>query len=344
MDRARWAYRRLSVEEIATLQGFEPDWVDVPGMSRWDRVASLGDAVPPPLAEAVLRPLVTGDRLSKKTAVEICAGIGGLASGAFGLEHLALIEHSEPAARILRRSKPWTSARVFEADIRRFDFGSYVDKVGLLSGGPPCQPWSLAGRGEGADDRRDLLSAIHELVGQIKPESFVFENVPGLVSEANDDYLTHIISCLRTPHAGEFYGVAAGILNAADFGLPQIRRRVFIIGLRGRSNAEVHTVFDEIYASITHRNPRLGLRGLTPWVTVGRPSGTSLTRAAGTDGSRSRRPWGERRGLLIENRAGVAGQGWCALAGRIRQVGGLFAANGAFYPTIRGDGSLLRSR
>lgn len=269
MDRARWAYRRLSVEEIATLQGFEPDWVDVPGMSRWDRVASLGDAVPPPLAEAVLRPLVTGDRLSKKTAVEICAGIGGLASGAFGLEHLALIEHSEPAARILRRSKPWTSARVFEADIRRFDFGSYVDKVGLLSGGPPCQPWSLAGRGEGADDRRDLLSAIHELVGQIKPESFVFENVPGLVSEANDDYLTHIISCLRTPHAGEFYGVAAGILNAADFGLPQIRRRVFIIGLRGRSNAEVHTVFDEIYASITHRNPRLGLRGLTPWVTVG---------------------------------------------------------------------------
>lgn len=272
LDLAAWRYRRLTPDEVSIIQGFDPQWFHVPGVSTRNRMRATGDAVPPPLARAIMRSIDSCWDWSQKTALEICSGCGGLASGARdlpGFEHLALVEYWSHACEILRHQKPWSPDRVFHANVREFDFAPYRDKVGLLSGGPPCQPWSLAGRHLGVSDPRDLLGSIHEVVEAVRPEVFVFENVPGLAGDQNRVYLMNVLQRLRKPGSqGLRYGVIAGILNAADFGVPQIRRRLFLIGFRDQPSSFAYSVFDRIHRAATHRDPTVPDRKRRPWVTL----------------------------------------------------------------------------
>ncbi len=272
VDVAAGRYRRLTVDEIALIQGFEPSWFEVPGVSTRSRIKAIGDAVPPPLARAILQSIDKLWSWNHRTAVEICAGSGGLASGACevqGMEHLGLIEMWEPACQILRHSKPWPADWVACIDARAYDFASLRGQVGLLSGGPPCQPWSLAGHHKGVFDPRDLLAYIHEIVGVVEPEVFLFENVPGLASEQNRDYLQAVIERLRCPTTSNVgYSVMAAILNAADFGVPQVRRRVFLLGVRDAPASLAYRVFDRVYARATHRDPTHAHPHRQPWVTL----------------------------------------------------------------------------
>jgi len=272
LDEYSWRYRRLTVDEIAIIQGFEPSWVDVPGLTRRTRIKAIGDAVPPPLARAVLEAVDSSYRWEKRTAIEICAGAGGLASGAHAvrLEHLLLVDQWGPACAILRHGKPWGPDRVAHTSVKEFDFAPFRGCVGLLSGGPPCQPWSQGGKGLGVDDPRDLLAWIHVVVGVLAPEVFVFENVPGLGNEQNAKYLRVVLERLRRPRgeAGPRYGVVAGLLNAADYGVPQLRRRIFILGFRDAPAALAYRVFDRIRASATHRDPAVPHAVRRRWVTL----------------------------------------------------------------------------
>lgn len=262
-------YRRLTVDEICVLQGFPASWVDVPGMTRWDRVAALGNAVPPPLARVVVESVLDHRPAINQTSLEICAGIGGLASAACGrMEHLALIENDASAVQILRHQKPWPAARVLADDVKALPLHRFRGAVGLLSGGPPCQPWSNAGNALGPGDPRDLLAWTPHLISEVAPEAFVFENVPGLLSIAFSAHLEMILSSLRAPGHGLQYGVAVGLLNAADYGVPQLRKRVFFVGFRDATNAAVHRVFDAMAERATHRNPKRPKTGLKPWVTL----------------------------------------------------------------------------
>jgi site-specific DNA-cytosine methylase len=264
-------YRRFSVEEIAILQGFDTSVVDVDGLADRERIAALGDSVPPPLASAVVGALEVDKALDHRTALEICAGIGGLAEGAasVGLEHLALTDFSDVCVRLLTSHRSWDAERVHLGDVREFDFERFAGGVGLLSGGPPCQPWSQSGRHGGMNDARDLLSTLPTIVSLTAPEAFVFENVPGLVSPQNLGYLEHVIEGLQAPDPGSRYGVLAGVLNAADYGVPQTRRRLFILGLRDRPAADVAAWFDRIAGASTHSDPAQGIAGRLPWRTIG---------------------------------------------------------------------------
>jgi site-specific DNA-cytosine methylase len=270
LDLAERRYRRFSADEIAILQGFDPTVVDLPNLTERQRVAALGDAVPPPLATALVRGITREWNWRNHTTVEICAGIGGLAEGAASasLEHLLLLDASDTCAELLRNRRPWSANRVVQADIRQFDFSPYCKRVGLLSGGPPCQPWSQSGRHEGEDDRRDLLSIMPELVAAIEPEVFLFENVPGLAMFADGQYLDNLVRRLRHPAHGSEYGVLAATLNAADFGVPQVRRRVFILGVRGRPAALASRCFDRVAQVASHRDPSSAADGRPPWRTV----------------------------------------------------------------------------
>lgn len=262
-------YRRLTVEEIALIQGFDPTWVELPHLTRWQKVAALGDAVPPPLARAVVSALIQVAQPKHRTAFEFCAGIGGLATGSSGsLEHVALVEKDETAGAILTFDKPWHPKKVIVGDVRQVDADRYAGAIGLLSGGPPCQPYSLAGESRGADDPRDLLAWSPEFIARLRPEAFVFENVPGLLTDQFAAYLGRIFSRLRGPNEKLHYGVAAALLNAADFGVPQLRRRVFIVGLRDRPTSDVHRIFDLVHANASHRDPRKPKRDRRPWVTL----------------------------------------------------------------------------
>src|SRR5262249_10237418 len=161
------------------------------------------------------------------------AGIGGLAEGAaaIGLEHLLLVDYDEICGQLLSNRRQWRPDRVVVSDLRVVDLSGLRGKVGLLSGGPPCQPWSQSGHRLGNDDARDLLGEITNIVAATAPEAFLFENVPGLASSLNEPYLRALLDRLRYPAPGLRYGVIVAVLNAADFGVPQVRERIFILGI-----------------------------------------------------------------------------------------------------------------
>src|ERR1035437_2040860 len=173
----------------------------------------MGDAVPPPLARALVRGIETQRPFTCRTAVEICAGSGGLAEGAAAirLEHLALVDASETCETILKHNRPWATSSVKRSDVRELDFKAFQRRVGLLSGGPPCQPWSQSGLRQGNEDRRDLLGSLPSIVAEIEPEAFLFENVPGLASEQNRPYFNDVIRRLRAPDRHLKYSVLIGI-------------------------------------------------------------------------------------------------------------------------------------
>jgi DNA (cytosine-5)-methyltransferase 1 len=161
--------------------------------------------------------------------LEICAGAGGMALGleSAGFEHVALIEHDKKAAATLRKNRAdWN---VLEEDIRNIDFRPYR-KIGidLLSGGPPCQPYSADGHGRGKDDPRDLLPECVRVVSEVKPRAFVFENVEGLLHERHADHVAAILGGFRK--AG--YTVDIHRIRAEHYGIAQERGRVLIIGVR----------------------------------------------------------------------------------------------------------------
>jgi len=255
-------YRRLTPQEIAILQGFSPSVVDVEGLSNRQRIAAVGDAVPPPLAKAVLSAIDSMWRWTNRTALEICAGIGGL-------HHEALVDLSPVCGQLLRTGRNWEADAVHVGDVRRFDYESFRGRIGLLSGGPPCQPWSQSGHRMGHADERDLLGHLDAVVAAVEPEVFVFENVPGLATPANGPYLQHVVEALRHPTPDLRYGVLVGSLNAADLGVPQVRRRVFILGFRDQPSSYASQCFDRIEESETHIDPGLPWGNRRPWATVG---------------------------------------------------------------------------
>jgi site-specific DNA-cytosine methylase len=252
--------RRLLPTEIVRIQGFDPSWFERADVSELDWIRAAGDAVPPPLSSAVFEALGTRIDWKMRTHVEIAAGAGGLASGAraAGFESIALVDSWPTACQIL--SAHWSPSLVRLADAKDFDFRFYRDSIGILSGGPPCQPWSSGGSRRGELDPRDLMGQTPDFIWAARPEGFVWENVPGLLRGEFADYFGDLMQRLRSPGPGLRYAVMAALLNAADFGLPQVRQRLFIVGLRDRRAADIVQVFDAIDGAASHRDQ--------PWRTV----------------------------------------------------------------------------
>lgn len=194
------------------------------------------------------------------TSVEIFAGGGGMALGMrqAGFIHEALVEWWAPAAKVLRHnadrdSTLWTSDHVFEQDVRTTltDLAA-LGQINLVAGGPPCQPFSLAGTGAGHSDDRNMFPAAIDVVRELMPEYVVFENVPGLLRPSFAPYLDYVRDQLRRPmvtpkdgelwnehHARilaskskELYRVYQEEIDAADLGVAQSRKRIFLIAIR----------------------------------------------------------------------------------------------------------------
>jgi site-specific DNA-cytosine methylase len=248
--------RRLLPHEIVRIQGFDPEWFSQAGIDELDWIRAAGDAVPPPLSRAIFRALGETAEWKNRTHLEIAAGAGGLASGASaaGFEPLALVDAWPTSGKIL--SAHWDPSLVRVLDVRRFDFPSYRERVGILSGGPPCQPWSAGGARGGKRDPRDLMGHVHQFIRDTRPEGFLWENVPGLLRGEFSAYFADLMRRLRSPGPGLRYAVLAAIFNAAEFGVPQVRRRLFIIGLRDRRTTDVARVFDAADRMATHRSER----------------------------------------------------------------------------------------
>ena len=163
----------------------------------------------------------------KLTCVEICAGAGGQAIGLekAGFEHVALVEYESDYCAVLRNNKPnWN---VICADVHNFDGTPYCG-VDLLAGGVPCPPFSVASKQLGENDERDLFPEAIRLIAEIKPRAVMLENVRGLLDPKFDEYRNSILARIRALG----YNVQIKLLQASDYGVPQIRPRVIIVGMR----------------------------------------------------------------------------------------------------------------
>lgn len=161
------------------------------------------------------------------TCVEICSGAGGQALGLAlaGFFHVALVEYEKDYCEVLKSNRPeWN---VICADLHDFSGHPYRG-VDLLAGGVPCPPFSVAGKQLGQDDERDLFPDAIRLVEEIQPRAVMLENVRGFLSPEFDEYRTHILRSIR--NLG--YITQIKLLNASDFGVPQLRPRVVIVGIR----------------------------------------------------------------------------------------------------------------
>lgn len=194
-------------------------------------------------------------------SVELFAGGGGMAIGmrAAEFQHNALVEWWAPAARVLRhnaeiRPELWKPDLILEADVREvIDQLGDTGTVHLVAGGPPCQPFSFAGAHAGDTDERNMFPAALDVVRRLRPELVVFENVPGITRPSFAPYLDYIKAQLRSPDITalnddelwdhhhkriitcteeEAYRVYQDEIDAADLGVPQSRRRIFLIGIR----------------------------------------------------------------------------------------------------------------
>lgn len=200
------------------------------------------------------------------TSFELFAGAGGLALGTelAGFRSLGTIEWDKWACETVRDNQqngyPLVSEwNIHECDVRAFPWTSVDDDLDLLAGGPPCQPFSLGGNGKAHNDGRDMFPAMISAVRSLKPRAFVVENVKGLLRAQFSDYYQYILLRLEFPervlrpkeswvdHLRRLqkvkssspcarseltYNVIPTLVNAANYGVPQKRERVFIVGFR----------------------------------------------------------------------------------------------------------------
>ena len=119
----------------------------------------------------------------------------------------------------------------FNGDIAEVDFRKYRSESEMVFGGPPCQPFSLGGLNRGRKDRRDMIPQFIRVLTEVQPLCFVMENVPGLTLRGHRTYFESVLQALT----GAGYKLSWQVVNSADYGIPQKRRRLFIVGFRDRT-------------------------------------------------------------------------------------------------------------
>ncbi len=164
--------------------------------------------------------------MKKITVLELCAGAGGQALGfeQAGFDHVGLVELDHHACATLRHNRPeWN---VLEGDLKKFDPTPYIGKVDVVAAGLPCPPFSKAGKQLGELDERNLFPAALEIIKALKPRAVVIENVRGILDAVFQDYRTFIEGQL------EGYWTDWNLLNASDYGVPQLRPRVNFVAIK----------------------------------------------------------------------------------------------------------------
>lgn len=169
------------------------------------------------------------------TSIELCAGAGGQALGLHlaGFQHQFLIDIDKPACQTLKHNNilhglGW--GEIIEGCIEEFaTYSTHQYKgIDLVAGGVPCPPFSTAGKQLGKQDERDLFPAALDIVKNTQPNAVMLENVAGLLDAKFDTYRAEIEFQLGSMG----YKVFWKLLNACDFGVPQLRPRVILVALK----------------------------------------------------------------------------------------------------------------
>jgi DNA (cytosine-5)-methyltransferase 1 len=203
-------------------------------------------------------------------SVELFTGAGGLALGIekAGFHHDTVVERDRDCCDTIRENQRngyplLVGWRLFPGDVRKFDYSEIEGEVDLLAGGPPCQPFSIGGKHKGPLDKRDMFPQMARAVRELKPRAFMVENVRGLLRESFTKYFEYVTLQLKYPELvskpdeawtdhlsrlerhetrgrdrGLHYNLIFRPLNAANYGVPQKRARVIIVGFRADLGVE----------------------------------------------------------------------------------------------------------
>ena len=204
------------------------------------------------------------------TAIDLFAGQGGLTAGFQRVKdwyHLAAVEKNAGHCRILRQIFP--DLNVIQNDVSSVDWKSVLKgaEVDCVVGGPPCQPFSVGGRhwnGNGWDDECNGIPTFVDIVRILKPKAFLMENVASVWWTSYRHHIQGIID--RFKEMGFVYTDAA-VLDAADFGAPCHRKRLFVYG----------TQLDHSWLEKTHVGAHVGAREfLVPLLQNRKPDGAPI--------------------------------------------------------------------
>jgi DNA (cytosine-5)-methyltransferase 1 len=203
-------------------------------------------------------------------SIELYTGAGGLALGMTraGFNHLALVEMDADSCETIQENKRrrvegihrWP---IFNCDVRNFDYSAIPEGIEMLAAGVPCQPFSIGGKHRGHTDERNMFPETIEIIRRLKPLAVVIENVRGLLRPSFSKYFSYIEKMLTYPELGRkkdeewidhlarleryhtkgkreglYYRVVYQPLNAADFGVPQRRERLFMVAIRADLGVE----------------------------------------------------------------------------------------------------------
>lgn len=244
--------RLISIREAARLQTFPDSW-SLSGTNR-KRAMQIGNAVPPLLAFGVARAFGPG------TVVDLFSGAGGLGLGFKMAGHSVALGIDSDADAARAHEMNFGSAATAVADM--FSSGQRKDTwrlarraVGgspdLLVGGPPCQGFSTAGSSIENDPRNELVLHFLEGIDALKPKHVVMENVIALAQRRGERYLGEVRR--RLQNLG--YATEVHILHAESFGVPQLRRRMFLIASRGETPPAPRPLFPPSAPAFKDKQP-----------------------------------------------------------------------------------------
>ncbi|AYJ73871.1 putative cytosine-specific methyltransferase [Thermus phage phiLo] len=232
--------RLISFREAARLQSF-PDRYRFYG-PRSSLLKQIGNAVPPLLAYAIAR------QLDGETVAEVFAGAGGMSLGfaLAGFNVLSALDIDRHAMTTYGANHPGTEVIVgdiMDSDTRERFVKETLVKLGGreldgLIGGPPCQGFSTAGWRRSDDPRNRLWLGYLWVLEALRPRWFVLENVPGMASmkvsgdQGGQEGVLYVVEVMARAFGELGYRLEMGVLNAVDFGVPQRRKRLFVIGTR----------------------------------------------------------------------------------------------------------------
>ena len=230
--------------------------------------------------------------------IELCAGAGGQAIGLemAGINHTALIEIDKDACNTLRLNRPnWN---IIQEDLHTVDALQFKD-IDIICGGVPCQPFSIAGHQRGNNDERDLFPEAIRFVKELNPKGFFFENVRGFAGKIFDDYRSYIINSFIDLG----YYVEWRVIEAADYGVPQLRPRFIMVGKKNgvvpfnwpKHSTEKIYITDAISDLISEN----GWNGFNDWKKIAKKIGPTIVGGSKKHGgpdlgpTRAKKQWAE---------------------------------------------------
>ncbi|GHV11377.1 cytosine-specific methyltransferase [Fibrobacterales bacterium] len=206
--------------------------------------------------------------MKKIKIIDLFCGVGGLSYGFAHDDDFEIVAANEilpNMAHAYELNHP--AVKVYCKPVEEFgitdlqkDFGIKKGYIDLLVGGPPCQAYSTVGKRSADDPRAKLFQEYYRVLKELKPKAFLFENVTGLLSMQGGKLFADIVSLFETLG----YFVIHKVLNTADYGIPQIRERVIIVGTKGKNKFQ----YPEPTHSSSENSDSLFTQKLKPYLTL----------------------------------------------------------------------------